>query len=182
MKAYRVAVIGTNNTYLLTERQKPIIEMAVQKRTERYLKIGDDLVQTSSIRSITVAEVDLDYCPEYFKKAVALEKAEKDPAQKNERFRNLPTRWIIVDEKGEILAENIGRTSWKTLWEKLAKTVKAQEKLIIAKCHYVLNEKTGLREYYTQNVQIATALECRIESENGDVVIVRIYNYGQKQL
>ena len=175
MKAFRVSVMGTNNSYLITEKQKPVIENVVVSRSERFIKIGDSLILTNSVKSIDEANVDLKSCPDYFQKQVEMER-KNAPAGSKPFYRNLPKKTIIIDLEGNILTEHLGRLDLCRLTKE-----RPTDKAILATCHYKVGED-GTRQYFTQFDQIAEARPIMFDPDYPhDPMTEGLYWYGVKQ-
>lgn len=175
MKAFRVNVIGTNNSFLITEKQKPAIEAAVTSRSDRYIKIGDNLIMTSAVKGIEEANVDLNCCPDYFQAQVENER-KNSPQEESPAYRRLPTRTIIIDLEGNILTEYLGRLDLCRLTRE-----RPMGKAILATCHYKVGED-GVREYYTKFDQIAVARPIMFDPDYPhDPLTEGLYWYGVKQ-
>ena len=183
MKAYRINLIGTNNSYLVTERQKPAVEQAVEQRTQRFIKIGGDLIQTSSVKSITVTNVDVDCCPDYFQRQVKAELTNNAP--KEPGYRKLPTDWLILNLEGKIIATDIAKKTVERIAKALLQTGDPDKdtslRFLVAKCHFKIGPDEQ-RQYFTGNDQIAEAFRCYPDASDPSNMIVRqIYRYGRRQ-
>lgn len=185
MKAYRVHLIGTKETYLITEKQKPTFESAMEGSGSTVVKIGDALIRAREIKKISLVHVDLDSCPDYFQSRVAVEirgvKKGEVPA-----YRNLPTQWLILDTQGKILATDIRHGSIaevaKGLLEKGDPEKDTSLRFLIAKCHYQIGSD-GQKQFYTALRQIPEADKCFPNAELPSHLVVRqIYNYGTPQM
>lgn len=186
MEAYRINLMGTNDHYLVTERQKIPIEKALNAKNSSLIRIANDTVRTSSIKSITLTRVDLDSCPEYFQEAVAEERA-KNPAQSSPSYRKLPTEFIIIARDGKILATDIAAETVERITKSLLALGDPEEnpklRFLIAKAHYTTGID-GVKQYYTAALeQIPEALLCFPNAEDANGLIIRqIYHYGIRQL
>ena len=186
MKAFKVNLVGSNNHYLVTETQKKIIEKMLNgEKRSAVINLGEDTIRLSTIKSLTLTSVDLDSCPDYFVKAVKREKGDKDDT-KLPSYRKLPTKWIIVNPAGKIIAEDISDKAVEEANQiTLAlgdPTKNTSYRFIIAKAHYAIG-KDGVRQYYTSLSQLPEALVCLPQNEQpGKPVIEQVYRYGLPQL
>ena len=173
MKAYRVNLIGSHNSYLITERQKQRIQPAVEKRTSRYVQIGGDMIQTASVSSIVTTNVDLDSCPDYFQAAVEEERKGQPEVP---TYRSLPTQWLILSRKGELLSDNIGRLTLARLTQTYP-----NQAVLLARCHYVIGADNQ-RQYYTALEQIPEAKVVALDPEYAiNPSIGKMFFYGQER-
>lgn len=176
MKAYRVKLMGTNDTYLVTERQKAALDKAIEGKGT-IVHIGGDTLRTSAIKAISAVNIDLDSCPDYFTEVVKREEA-SSPQSEGPGYQKLPTEWIILDLEGKILATNIGRIATKQIAANLAPEGKHFRQ---ANCHYRIGT-TGDREYITNLTMIPEAIEYRPSAEGVEYsAIVDRWKYGQRQ-
>lgn len=174
MKAYRVRLIGTQDTYLITEKQKSAIE-EVMKKKEALITIGGNIMRSSVIRCITEANVDLDSCPSYFQEAV---KREGMPGEKGTApsYRKLPTQWLLLGVDGRILSTSISRMD-----ERMVSQALGEESYYVAKCHYRIGN-TGEREYITNFSMIPEAIKVKPELEDANSAIgEERFVYGDKK-
>lgn len=176
MKAYRVKLMGTNDTYLVTERQKAALDKAIEGKGS-IVHIGGDTLRTSAIKAISAVNIDLDSCPDYFTEVVKREEA-GSPQAEGPAYRKLPTDWIILDLDGKILATNIGRLATRQIAATLAPEGKHFRQ---ANCHYRIGS-TGEREYITNLTMIPEAIELAPATDASEcAAIVERWKYGQKQ-
>ena len=176
MKAYRVKLMGTNDTYLVTERQKAALDKAIEGKGS-IVHIGGDTLRTSAIKAISGVNVDLDSCPEYFTEVIKREES-AGPAATGPAYRNLPTEWVTIDLEGKILAANIGRIATRQIAKTLAPEGKHFRQ---ANCHYRIGT-TGEREYITNLTMIPEAIELAPAMEAPECSpVVDHFKYGQKQ-
>lgn len=185
MKAYRVNLIGSNDHYLITEKQKNAVQDAVDNKTSRYIYFGGDMIMASSVKSIVATNVDLESCPDYFQQAVERERAGK-PADPNAGLRKLPTEWIVLDTEGNILATDVSHstitTVTKMVLEKGDPEADKSRRFMVAKCHYK-TESDGNRSYFTGLGQMPEALRCFPNAGNpGHMIVRQIYKYGKPTL
>lgn len=136
MKAFKVQLIGnTNDYYIITELQKSILEKQLQKNTG-FVRIAEDNLRISAIKSITEYHVDLEGCPDYFVNQVKAENRGLIPSNKTpeqERLGNLPTAWIVLDEDMKPVIENgmvLSAMHGKILYPG------GERYWYLAKCHY----------------------------------------------
>lgn len=99
-------------------------------------------------------------------------------------FKKLPTKWIIVDKKGYILADNVAISTVGKIARNLLQQGDPEKDLnlrfVMAKCHYTLGPD-GQRQYYTSLEQIPEALICFPWAEYPEHCVIRgIYRYGTK--
>lgn len=187
MKAYRVVLNGTNDTYLLTisqgERLKKLLNG--DAKPNGITNIGDDIVRLSTIKAVKATNVDLESCPDYFQQAVERERAGK-PADPNAGLRKLPTEWIVLDTEGNILATDVSHstitTVTKMVLEKGDPEADKSRRFMVAKCHYK-TESDGNRSYFTGLSQMPEALRCFPNAGNpGHMIVRQIYKYGKPTL
>lgn len=184
MLAHRVHLVGTNETYLITQNQKPTFEKAMEGQGSAVVKIGDNTFRAREIKKITTVNVDLECCPPYFQKRVAAEKKNQSeptlPA-----YRKLPTEWIILDPNGKILATDISRGTVDRIARNILARGDVEEdktlRFIVAKCHYTLGSDNQ-KQYYTKLDQVEEAYKCFPYAELPSHMVVRqIYKYGVRQ-
>lgn len=175
MKAYRVKTIGSQEGYLVTEREKVAIK-GMLKKHDAIITIGGSIIRSGAIRCITEVNVDLDSCPDYFIEAVKKEEALK-PKGSGPTYQKLPTEWILLDENARILSTCVSRMEER----RVAESMREGEHFYIAKCHYRTG-KEGDNEYITNLSMIPEALKVKPEPEdaNGCVIVSR-YIYRQRQ-
>lgn len=178
MIAYSVNLLGGGN-YLVTEKQKVVIEQAMASGTNGTITINGDVFRKSQVKSITHVEIELKDAPEYFRIRLSAENAKKGGAQ---NYRRLPTTWIVLDSAFKILETNMGRKTVRRISEALAKmgNPKKDDKIYfyLAKCHYAVGTN-GERQYFTALDQIAEAMKCIPCGEDIDnMVVTQIYHYG----
>lgn len=178
MKAYRINLIGTNDHYLVTEKQKPHIQEMMNKPGS-LISIGGNTFRASAIKSITQTSVDLNSCPDYFYNTVQSERAgTKDDSP---FYRKLPTEWVILSDDGEFITTDVSRQSEDVVARTLAKK-DPSKRYLLAKCHYEIGSD-GERQYYTKLDQIPEALKKRPDPDwPFGSPIVQIYRYGERQI
>ena len=178
MIAYSVNLLGGGN-YLVTEKQKVVIEQAMASGTNETITINGDVFRKSQVKSITYVEIELKDAPEYFRIRLSAENEKKGGAQ---NYRNLPTSWIILDSNFKIIETNMGRKTVRRVSEALAKIgdPKENERLhfYLAKCHYTIGTN-GERQYFAALGQIAEAIKCIPCGEDIDgMIATKVYRYG----
>ena len=181
MKAYRIYLIGTNETYLITAKQKETFESIIEGAGNSFVKLGDASFRAREVKRIAAVNVDLESCPEYFQEAV---EREKKGAPAKPSFQNLPTEWIIVNKKGHILATDVAEATVGKIARAILRLGDPEKDLnlrfVMAKCHYTLGTD-GQRQYYTAIEQIPEALICFPWAEYPEHCVIRgIYRYGTK--
>lgn len=173
MKVYQVKIIGGTEKYFVTAKQKEVLDKALMDKNKVMVNIGGNTVRTSAIRSISETEIELDIAPEYLKEAVEKEKALM-PSLDVPAYRKLPTEWIVLNNRKQIIATDVGR---RTLSAIMLATCATGEHFFMAKCHYKLGENG--KEYYTAEDQIAELLERRVDPDYPyDAPIVSVMRYG----
>lgn len=185
MIAYRVRLIGTSDTYLVTSKQRYDIELAMEQGGTSIVRIGENVVRANSIRSLTETLVDLDSCPAYFQKQVQTERGNaKSPV--GQQFKRLPTKWILFDENRGIIAVDSSMMEIERISKALIgarESGKEQLKtFFIAKCHYSVGSD-GVQQFHTNLQEVPEALRC-VPNEDfpKQARIVQIYRYGVAQL
>lgn len=175
MKAYRLNLMGNHDYYLITEKQKPLIE-EMMKKPSAVVSIGNDTIRASAIKSITQTSVDLPSCPDYFREFVKAEKSEVPDT--TPKYRRLPTEWIIITTTGKYITDDLSRQSEDTIARMLMGD--PNNRYIIAKCHYEIGSD-GEKQYYTQLDQIPEALKKRPDPDwPFGSPITQIYRYGER--
>lgn len=173
MKAYRVNLMGTNDHYLVTEKQKLALDRLMQTKGNSIVEIGGDTIRVNSIKSITFTNVDMDSCPDYFYKAANIaETGEKKPD-----YRKLPTDWIILSTNGKIIATSASRRAEQGIVAAI-KNSNSSAHYLVAKCHYRIGT-SGDKEYLTRLEEIPEATEKAV-LEDDYTAIVQAYHYGEK--
>lgn len=176
MKAYRVYLIGTQDHYLITEKQKPQFEVALKSNKGGVITVGGDIIRSNAIKAIKAVNVDLESCPDYFIGAVKKEEGGK-PSANGPAYRNLPAEWIILSEDGKILSTNISRMAQR----RIAKAIGETGHFYLAKCHYRLGDEG--KEYITNLTMIVEALQVKPDAEGPEYsVIKQRFLYGVPQL
>lgn len=186
MLAYRVNLYGAGDKhYIITPAQKPKIEKAMLELSgTATLKVGDDIIRVSTIKSITSAQVDPVGCPDYFQRQLEAERAnETEP--KMPGYRKLPTEWILLTPDGKIIKGDISVKSIADTTERLLAQGDPEEnkdlRFVAAKCHFKFGSD-GIKQYFTAHDQIAEALRCFPNRENpGHMVVRQVYHYGIPQ-
>ena len=182
MKAYRVNLIGSHDSYLLTTKQKPAFERKLKDtKGNEFVELGGDSFRISAIRSITITDVDVDSCPDYFKNQV---KKEQKGEPELPAFQKLPTQWLILDLNGKILSTSVAASEIERVTNAYLALGNPEEdknrRFIVAKCHYRKGENG--REYYTNLNQIPEAMKCFPNAELPSHIVARqIYYYGVRQ-
>ena len=182
MKAYRVYLVGSQEGYLISQKQKPEFERIMSEGGNSVVKIGEVTFRGKEIKRIVNVDVDLESCPEYFKKVIEKEK-EKEPAIPG--YRKLPTEWIIVNQKGYVLGESVSEKEVERISKGLINMGDVEKnsrlRFIVAKCHYLFDGEK--KQYYTELNQIPEALKCIPDQETPSKCLIRqIYRYGERQL
>lgn len=176
MKAYRVKLMGTTDYYIVTERQKQALDKSIEGKGT-VVHIGGDTIRTSAIKAISQVNVDLDSCPDYFIEAAKKEGAGQRPTDSAE-YRKLPTKWVILDMDGKILADDTSMIATKRVSNAILGTGKNFRQ---ANCHYRIGN-TGEREYITNLTMIPEAIDMKPTAEAPDYCsVVNRWVYGQKQ-
>lgn len=187
MKAYKVNLIGTPTHYLVTAKQKTALDQMLNDERKRgaVATIGEDTVRLSMIRSITLTNVDLESCPDYFQQAVEREqKGTTKPSTPT--YRKLPSEWIIIDKQGRILETSASSKAIEATAEKILALGDPEEdstrRLIVARAHYLAGTDQ-IKQYYTALEQLPEAFLCFPNAENPASLIVRqIYIYGEERM
>lgn len=186
MLAYRVNIYGTGDKhYIITPAQKPEIEKVVLKLPgTATLKIGEDIIRVSTIKSITATQVDVESCPDYFQRRVEAERKGGNE-QKIPGYRKLPTDWVLLTKDGRIFKTDIGARSVAEITGVLLAQGDPEKnkdlRFIAAKCHFKFGPD-GQKQFFVSLEQIPEALECFPNAENPSCLLVRkIFKYGIKQ-
>lgn len=175
MKAYRVRLMGTNDSYLVTQRQKLALDKAIEGKGV-VVQINGDTIRTSAIKSISSMNVDLDACPDYFIEAVEREQGDR-PSESEPSYKKLPTACLIVGEDGEVLAERPSRYWLKNIATAMAMTGKH---FYVADCHYRMGDAGP--EYITKLSMMPCATEVRPDADDPEFSpIIEVYHYGERQ-
>lgn len=102
-------------------------------------------------------------------------------------YKNLPTKWIITDTTGKILATDVSYASIAKVNNELIATYpnyrdNRDARLILAKCHYTIGSD-GQKQYYTRLEEIPTATKCQPSKEYPfNPPTKQVYRYGAPQL
>ena len=183
MLAYRVNLSGTHDHYLITEKQKPALDQAMAGSGRGTINIGGDTIRVSSIKSIPQCDVDLESCPAYFQKRVAIERENTERGAPG--FHKLPTEWILLTLDGKIIKTDLAVKSIAEIANALLKQGDPGQntnlRFIAARCHFKFGSD-GVKQYFTAHDQIAEALRCFPNKENpGHMVVRQVYHYGIPQ-
>lgn len=184
MIAYRVKVIGSNDSYLITSQQRPDVEQAMAQGGNGIVRIGGNVIMANSIRSLTEVSVDLYSCPAYFQEQVRLEQGTtKTPIGQN--CRRLPTKWIILGKGFRPISTSVSTAEIERISKALLEAREENKPLahfVIAKCHYHIGID-GELQFHTKLEEIPEALECVPNAEYPKQVhICQISKFGVLQI
>lgn len=175
MRAYKVKMMGSNDYYLVTERQKLALDKIMAGKGT-VVHIGPDTIRSSSIKSISQVSVDLECCPDYFAEEVKKEQANL-PAEQAPAYKKLPTRWVVVSKEMRLLSVHASRHDCR----QIAETLGENSKFYLAKCHYSIGT-TGEEEYIISLNQMPEALEVVLCQDQADAMLItRRFVYGAPQ-
>lgn len=183
MRAYRIILTGTNESYLVTEKQKPTFEKIMEEGGNAVVKIGETSFRAREIKRIVPTNVDLQCCPDYFQEAVKQE-SDNEP-QNRPSFKNLPTQWIILsNDYKTIYATNAARDTTgaitKMLLAKGDPNADNTLRFIVAKAHFLIGPNQE-KQFYITREQLPEALKCFPDETSPVLVVRQVYKYGVPQ-
>lgn len=172
MIVFKVKLIKDDQTYYITKKQKETYDSLIESGKGGIIKIGDDQIRLSSIASVQKASINDEDAPEYLIDKLKENGELEDLPKAQKILRNLPTDWIKIDKKMNIIND----------YRRIPQGYEGGDRYwYLAKVHYRYGEQG--REYLLKNFcDLAEVLRMREDpDEAGFECISKRWVYGTER-